>query len=67
MTTALAQKAIKYIKHDADGNLYSIPEAEEFAFTMAVEEIQNADWGSDEWGRLNDELFLNFGQYRKED
>jgi hypothetical protein len=66
MNTATLPKPVKYLKQDADGNIYAIPESEEFSFTMAVEEIQNAEWGSDEWGRLTDELQHSYGQYRKE-
>jgi hypothetical protein len=67
MNTALVTKPVKYLKLDAEGNVYAIPENEEFSFTMAVEDIQNAEWGSDEWLILTDELTHNFGQYRKED
>jgi len=66
MNTTTATKPVKYLKQDADGNLYAIPENEVFPFTMAVESIQNADFGSNEWHQLTDDLFQNYSPYRKE-
>lgn len=65
MNTATTNKPVKYLKKDADGNLYAIPESEVFPFTVAVEEIQNADFGSPEWHQLTDDLFQNYSPYLK--
>ena len=66
MNTALVTKPVKYLKLDAEGNVYAIPENEEFAFTMAVEDIQNAEWGSLEWSQFCYDFELNFSQYKKD-
>ena len=67
MTTALAPKPVHYLKKDADGHLYSVPEGEVFVFDMAVEEIQNAEWMSDEHTQLCYDFDMNFMQYRKDE
>lgn len=66
MTTELATRP-NYLKTDADGNWYSIPAAQEQSFTMAVEEIQNADFMSNEWHTATNDLKERFGCYLRED
>ena len=55
----------RYIKKCPDGNRYSISKKEEKFFIELTESIENAEWGSDEWMSLRDELDNYFGQHRK--
>lgn len=67
MSTQTNAHPVRYVKQTPDGDVYVVPESEEFAFTLAVEEIQNAEWGSSEWMQLNYDFTINFDQYRVKD
>jgi hypothetical protein len=66
MTTELKDRP-NLLKTDADGNWYSIPAKEVDSFTLAVEEIQNADFMSSAWHDACNDLKNRFGGYLRED
>lgn len=65
MTTALATRQ-NVLKMDVDGNWYSVPAKEEFAFTQAVEAVMLAEFMSAEWHQANDDFQAQFGSYAKD-
>jgi hypothetical protein len=65
MSTELVER--KILVKDLDGHWYAIPESMEQYFIVLREDIQLAEWGSDEWYEANDDLNNSFSQYMKGD
>lgn len=64
MPTIITQRH-NILKKDLDGVWYSIPENLSNSFICALEDIQNAEFMSDEWFRASDEFNTVFESYAK--
>lgn len=63
MTTSTIERNL--LKRDGDGNWYSLPPDLAEVFDQAVEDIQLAEFLSEEWHEANDNLLNQFGKYMK--